>query len=171
MPEEVFQSGPFTRDVRVLVDEALKLKPNEVWTYKQISDALERTVDGSDGALQEAIKRLARDHTTELKNIRKVGYVRLDDAGVVAQAGPDRQGIHRRVKRAVMRASNIRDWEALSDRHKLEATAHRSLLGLIHHVTRPSVIKQVRDEAETKRAELDVDSVIALIRGNRGIKE
>lgn len=149
--------------VRRLVDEGLKLRANELWTYEQIGEIIEDpNVHGSTSALQEALRRLSRDHGVEFKNVRKVGYVRLDDSGIADRAPHDRRAVGRRIKRAQQRSSNIKDWDALSDERKRETDAHRSILNLIRMAVSPASVRRVRHEVTRVNDELDPEKLIEL---------
>ena len=165
--QQIFKEGPFSYDVRRLVEQALAVEENQMWAYGAMSDLIGTEVCGSNPALQEALKRLSRDHGREFSNIRKVGYVRLDDAGIVMQAPTDRQSIGRRIKRAGQKAGNIQDWESLADRYKREADTHRSLIGLMRSILKPSSVKRVREEVDRQLGELDVDRTLSLFRSKR----
>lgn len=154
----------FSYDVRQLVEAGLQVKVNHVWHYADMQALLGRDLTGNDAALQTAIRRLSRDHACEFKNIRRVGYVRLDDEGIVSEAPGDRLKIGRKIKRASQRSTNIRDWENLTDSLKREVDAHRSILGLMRSILRPASVRRVREEVNRARAELDVEQTVKLFR-------
>lgn len=166
--QETFNEGPFSYDVRRLVEQALNVEENQMWTYDAMSDLLGTAVYGSNHALQEALRRLSRDHGREFSNVRKVGYVRLDDAGIVMQSPDDRQSIGRKLKRAAQKSGNIKDWESLADQYKREADTHRSVLSLMRAILKPASVKRVREEVDRQLGELDVDRTLSLFKPKRG---
>ena len=156
--------GTFTYEVRKLVDAGMAIEPNQMWTYHQMSDAAGTEIDGSTGSLQEALKRLSRDHGREFKNVRKIGYLRLCDEGIVTHAPTDRVSVKRKLDRAARRAGNIQNWEALADGLKREVDTHRSVLGVMRALLKPSSIKRVREEVNRASDEIDVEKTLALFR-------
>lgn len=166
MPNPFERDGHYAHETRRFVEIGMSIEPNSVWAYSQMAEQLGRKVDGADGALQAALRLLARDHGREFKNIRKIGYLRLDDEGIVSEAGSDRAAVNRKVRRSVMRSSNIQQWDALNDNLKREVDAHRSILHLMRHLLKPSSIKRVRGEVDRVHDELAVDQVVALFRNS-----
>ena len=162
--QEVFSEGPFSYDVRRLVDQALAVGENQMWTYAMMGELIGVEVHGSHPALQEALKRLSRDHGREFSNVRRIGYVRLDDKGIVLQAPADRSSVARKVKRASVRSANIQNWESLADHYKREADTHRSVLGLMRAILKPSSVKRIRHEVDKAAGELDIDRTISLFK-------
>lgn len=162
-----FEASPDSRysyDRRRFVEIGMAVEPNTVWTFDDMTKQLGRPVEGSDAALQHALRVLARDHGCEFKNIRKVGYLRLCDQGIVSEAGPDRASVSRKVKRAVLRTSNIKNWDGLNDALKREVDSHRSVLSLLRHIVKPSSVKRIKSEVDKAHAELNVDATLKLFR-------
>lgn len=162
--QETFTEGPFSYDVRKLVEQGLEIDENSMWTYHAMSERVGSEMHGSHPVVQEALKRLSRDHGREFSNVRKVGYVRLDDEGIVSQAPNDRASVARKIKRSAQKSSNIRDWESLADHYKREADTHRSVLGLMRAILKPSSVKRIRHEVDKAAGELDIDRTISLFK-------
>jgi hypothetical protein len=162
MPE--LKVGPFTYETRKLVESGLNIEINQVWTYREMSDLLGMEVAGSTPSLQAALKRLSRDHGCEFKNLRNIGYLRLDDVGIVEMSTPDRQSIRNRVARSIQRTTNIRKWEELSDHYKRELDAHRSVVSLMRQILKPSSMKQIRAEVERARDTIDLEQTLELFK-------
>lgn len=160
------KDGHYAAETRRFVELGMSIEPDSVWTYSQMAQQIGRTVDGSDPALQHALRVLARDHGREFKNVRKVGYLRLSDQGIVSESGNDRSAVNRKVKRSVMRSANIQDWNALNDGLKREVDAHRSILGLMRHILKPASVKRVRSEVDRCHAELALDETLKLFRNS-----
>lgn len=158
------QGGRYAYDRRRFVEIGLTIDTGDVWSFRAMSEAIQRPVDGADPALQHALRILARDHQREFKNIRKVGYLRLSDEAIVGEAGNDRNAVHRKIKRASQRSSNIQQWDELADPYKREVDAHRSILSLMRHILKPASVRQIRQEVDKARDELDVDSTLRLFR-------
>ena len=154
----------YVTDARQLVEIGMMIEPNTVWSFKEMAEQLGRPMEGSDQALQRALRVLARDHGKEFKNIRNVGYLRLNDEGIVGEAPRDREGVKRRVKRAALRSSNVVDWNALADPLKRELDAHRSILALLRHIVTPKAVKRVRSEVDKLHDELPLTETLKLFR-------
>lgn len=162
MPD--FTPGHFSFETRKLIDDALTVAPNAMWTYGRMAEVIGQAVDGSSVTVQTAVKRLARDHGVEFKNVRNIGYLRLDETGIVEMGPVDRQAIRSRVKRAVQRTGNIKNWESLSEHYKREVDSHRSLIALMRHLLKPSAIKAIRNEVDKVHDKIDVDRTLSLFR-------
>lgn len=160
------KDGVYAHEVRRFVDIGVTIEPETIWTYEAMRQQMNRTVDGADSALQQALRVLARDHSVEFKNIRKHGYLRLSDEGIAHESGNDRTAVNRKVKRSVLRSSNIQNWDALNDNLKREVDAHRSILHLMRHILKPSNVKRVRSEVDRQHAELDLDETLRLFRNS-----
>jgi hypothetical protein len=160
------KDGVYTHETRRLVEAGMAVEPDSVWSYKQMNDLLQRPVDGADGALQHALRILARDHGREFRNIRKHGYLRLTDEGIVHEGGNDRSAVSRKIKRAVMRTTNIQNWNALNTALQRDVDAHRSILHLMRHLVKPSSVNRVRSEVDRAHAELDLDQTLRLFRND-----
>jgi hypothetical protein len=79
MPK-TFTEGPFSYDVRRLVEQGLEIEENSMWTYAAMSEHVGSEMHGSHPALQEALRRLSRDHGREFST--SAGRLcRLDDEG------------------------------------------------------------------------------------------
>ena len=85
------QDGRYSYDRRRFVEIGMTVEAGDVWSFKQMAEQVQRPVDGADPALQHALRVLARDHGREFKNLRKVGYLRLDDEAIVGEAENDRE--------------------------------------------------------------------------------
>lgn len=159
-----FNPGVFTFETRRLVEQAQETEVNGVWSYAAMTELVGHEIDGSSPTLQAALKRLSRDHGIEFKNVRNMGYLRLDESGIVEMAPIDRQTIRRRISRAAQRTGNIKNWEALTDHYKREADTHRSLIAVMRQLLKPSAVKRIRDEVDRVHDKIDVDGTLALFR-------
>ena len=128
---------------------------------------LGKETTGNSGALQAALRILSRDHGVEFKNLRKIGYVRLDDIGIIEMAAPDRQSIKKRVGRSIQRSANIQNWEGLADKYKREADTSRSILAVIRQATTIKTLNRVRKEVTKAHDELDLERTLALFQKSR----
>lgn len=160
--------GLHAHEVRRIIDIGLSVEVDTLWTYAQMAEQMGREVVGNDSALQKALARLSRDHGVEFKNVRKIGYIRLSDQGIVDQSGGDRVGITRKVRRVSQRSANIQNFDALTDSLKLEVNAHRTVLALMREIVKPSAVRRVKQEVDRARTELDIDSTLALFRRSQG---
>lgn len=149
-------TGRHSYDIRLLIEAGQSVEAEHVWTYQAISALLQREVSGNDSALQTALRRLSRDSGIEFRNIRKIGYLRLSDEGIVDQAPTDRLGVSRKVKRISQRAGNVQSYVSLPPRLQQELDAHRTVLAVMRDVVKPSNVKKISDEVALQKRELDV---------------
>ncbi len=159
------RGGEFSAIVRRLVEQGLGVETGETWTYEAMSTlSNSERMEGGLPQVQHALMILARRHGREFINIRKVGYRRLDDAGIVEAGDSDRHKISRRVSRARLRTSNVQDWQALSQAQKQELDTHRTVLSLMRNVLKRSSIKRIREGVIHAQDQLDLDKTLALFR-------
>lgn len=151
----------FTYEVRALVDAGQQIEAGAVWTYERIAEIIGAPqVNGNHSSLQKALARLSRDHGIEFSNVRKVGYVRLDDPGIVEAMPADRSTIQRKVKRSVQRSDNVKDWSTLSNEQQAELNASRAILAAIRRAVNRKTVEQVKAEARLLSAEPDMQKTI-----------
>lgn len=157
--------GMHAHEARQLVDQGREIAIDHVWTYRSMGDMLGREIAGDDSALQVALRRLSRDHGVEFKNVRKVGYLRLSDEGIVDHAGPDRLAISRKVRRAAQRAGNVQNYEALNLKLQNDLNAHRTVLAIVREAVKPSSVRAIAREVEKAHREIDPrEATIALFK-------
>ena len=164
-------ASAFAIDTRDLVNAGTKIPINEVWTYAAMRSVVRRKIDGGDHALQVALNRLARDHGIEFKNVRGVGYQRLDDEGIVDHLPADRSKIRRVVRRSRLRAANIKDYDALPNEAKLNHDLHAATIGVIQVMFKSKTMKRIRAEAERVHGEIDSDRVLSVFRRAKAVEE
>jgi hypothetical protein len=157
-------TSTWASDVRALIDAFQLLGKNEILTYEQMGDLIGKAVNGSASEYQAAKERMARDHGVEIKTLPRMGAQRLDDGGIVEELPRDRAGIQRRVARSHRRASNIEDFDALSNPQKLEANRHMAQLGLMQHLQQPQVSRAIDDRVRDGARTLEVDRLVAMLR-------
>jgi len=166
--EDDINASSYAFETRKLVEAGQRITPNTLWSYQNIGKVIEREVDGSTGSLQAAMRLLSRDYGVEFKNVRKIGYIRLNDEGIISMAGGDRKGINRRVKRSVQRSGNIQDWDALSGPKQREVDAYRSIFSALRIILHPSRLKRVRHEVDRIHDELDTKTTLEICNLPRG---
>lgn len=133
----------FSYIVGELVKAAQMVQPNELWTYEAMSEAIGVKIqNGGDGRLQAAIKRLSRDHAVDLKNVRTVGYRRLDSPGIVGGLPADVEKIRRQAKRSGRKARNA-EYNALSISEKSALDRHMAYVGTIELFSAPKGQKAI----------------------------
>ena len=164
-------ASAFSIDVRDLITDGQNIDVGDVWTYKAMQQTVRRVVHGGDHALQTALSRLARDHAIEFKNVRGVGYLRLDDVGIVDRLPKDRNRIRRTVRRSRMRAANIRDYDSMPNETKLSHDLHAATIGVIGSMLKNRTMKRIRQEAERVHGEIDSERVLSMFRRAKAVED
>ncbi len=154
----------YTFEVNRLIDEGRKVPVGAIWTYEEMSVALEREVTRHFLHLNVALRRLARDHGIEFTNVRGEGYKRLESVGIVGEFKKDRQSIKTKINRSNLRASNV-DYGALPDAKKAEHDTHRAVLGALTLCTSRKVIGRLHQEAKQVSGQIDPEKVLKLFKG------
>lgn len=164
MPDQETVSA-FTYEVRALVEAGRQIDIGSVWTYQQIAETIGvPQIHGNHSSLQKALARLSRDHGIEFRNVRKAGYVRLDDPGIVEAMPNDRASIQRKVKRSVQRSENVKDWSGLTNDQRAELNASRAILSVIRRAVDRKTIQRVKAEAQSIASEPDMQKTIELFK-------
>ena len=153
-------------DVRTLIEHGQNVAENSLWSFKDMAAQIERQVDGGgDKCVQEALNRLARDYGIEFRNVRKLGYLRLDDRGIVDHIPKDREKVVRVTKRSKLRVANLGNYGSLTEDEKRQYDLHSAMLGVLGVLTRPKTIRLIEKEiGRVKNVEVDANRVVELFR-------
>lgn len=164
MTEQKIVKTVHASDVRALVDAFLLLGKNEILTYAQASELIQKPVSGASSEYQAARERLSRDYGIEIKTVKNVGGQRLDDGGIVEELPRDRAGIRRRVKRSLRKVANVQDYGALSNGQKLEHDRHVASMGIMLELQKPAASRAIDQRVQQGLTKIDVDKLIETLR-------
>lgn len=153
-----FQMGA---DARLLMQHLSKTTIGQVVTYEELSKIISRPVDGANGSLRTALKRLLRDQGIVFGNVHGTGFKRLDDAEIVAEGGKATDVIRRRAKRSMERQSKA-DFTKLTRDQQGRYTAQVSVMASIAYMTTDKQIERVAKSATPDVREISVAATLAM---------
>lgn len=140
-------------DTKLVVDRFKQAAVGEVVSFKALSEALGRKVEGDCPNVQSALRILLNDHTV-FENVRSIGYKRLNDVEIVGTAERDREALRRRAKKTVKRLSSVREFDKLPNDMKIKHNAAMSGFGAIAAMLTTGRMKRLEEKVEVAQQQL-----------------
>lgn len=149
-----------------LIKRLEKAQIGETITYDELSKvAMADVKEEKRGALMTAQKHVLNEKQFVFETIRNVGIKRINDSEIVAHAEGPIQRIQRISRRALRRLSCV-DFEKLSNREKVLHNTKMSALGMLHHLSAPSKIKQIESAVTKANSRLELTQTLDVFRKN-----
>lgn len=152
-------------DSRLLMQHLAKTPIGQTVTYEELSRIISRPVNGANGSLQTAMRRLLRDSGMVFGNVHGTGFKRLDDSEIVAEGGRATDIIRRRAKRAIERQSKA-DFNKLTREQQGRYTAQVSVLAATAFMTNERQIAKIAEASKPDVREIAVAATLAMFSGN-----
>lgn len=147
-------------DARLLYQELRKAKPGDTVKYADLEATVSRPLNAIRGALGTALRRALRDDGMVFACVRRIGYMRCDDEGIVDNASADTAYIRRSARRAAERLTKVENFAALPAAKQLEHTARLSVVSAIATMTRETSVAKVKAAAQGRSTELPLSETV-----------
>ena len=156
-------------DTNLLYIMISKMKPGDILTYLAMEIELSRPWSALRGSFQTARRRAQREDRIVLRNIRGVGYQRIDDnqiAGGVFDLIPK---LRRANRREIKRIQCIEGGE-LDEKGRANYNAGRTITSFIATMLKPKSILKIENAIKAKGGELptgEVTKTLKLFKGDQ----
>lgn len=152
-------------DTRLICDRLKQAAVGEVISFKALSEALGRKVEGADSSVQSAVRNLLSVDGVVFENVRGVGYQRLTDVEIVKSSEGMRERLRRGARRMVKKLTCVQDFAALSNDMKIKHNAAVSGFGAIAAMLTPGRMKKLEDSVEKASAQLPLAKTLEAFKG------
>ena len=145
----------------------MKVADDELVTYDALSSAIGRDVRKSARGNLATARRMAESEGRVFAAVLKVGLKRLTAQEICTAPGEQMvrrvHGLARRTNRKLA-CVGAEDFKKLTREEQTDLNSHRSLAGLLHHVTKPSEVKRVVKKVSEASGELAIGRVLELFK-------
>lgn len=139
-------------EAKLIYEEIRKLGEGDVLRDTTIAEVTgQEFSNGATGAFYTARKMAQREDGIVLSRVRKTGYQRLDDAGIVGASESRVRNLRGAARRAFKELGCVKRIDLLDAETRVKAQTHASLFSAVHGITRPNRVAKL--EAKVKDAE------------------
>jgi len=152
-------------DAKLLYSQLSDTAVGDFISYAELSKIIGRSIQQNRGPLTTAIKGVQRDLGYVFGTIRGEGIKRLDDQGIVAQAGY----VLPKARRAALRAKKQLECVTLGNLKEKDKTIFLttvSAVAVLHFMTKNKQIKRLEHKVEAAEKQISIGHTLDLFKGN-----
>lgn len=141
-----------SNDTRVIYNHLSSSKIGDLITYEDLSNLVGYDITTKRSILASARRKCMNSDNIVFGVVIGEGIKRLSDSEIVSEASRAPSRMRNVARKGTRIASNVKDFDSMSDDDKRRHNATMSLCGVISQMTKPSTIKRVEQSIEPARA-------------------
>lgn len=155
--------GEASVDTRFLVEAMRKVKPGDLITYVELTQACGRDVREKRHLTDSARRILLRDHNMVFRCVANEGFIRLEDAKIVDVVNNDRRERIRRQARVAIKELACVEHHNLENARQIEHNTGMALFGALYQATSKLSVKRLHERVVNAGGQIDTAGTLKLI--------